>query len=140
MTKDVLVGEIVEVRPGERIPLDGVVLNGGASVDEASFTGESTPSNKEIGSTVIGGTLNLDGALQIKVSKIGQDSFLSQIVSLMSRIAEKKPPVELLADKLMNYFGPVVFITATIAFIIWGLVTGKTCFINTCTPIQYYTI
>ncbi|WP_218331138.1 heavy metal translocating P-type ATPase [Hydrotalea lipotrueae] len=125
LTKDVLVGEIVEVRPGERIPLDGVVLNGGASVDEASFTGESTPSNKEIGSTVIGGTLNLDGALQIKVSKIGQDSFLSQIVSLMSRIAEKKPPVELLADKLMNYFGPVVFITATIAFFIWGLVTGN---------------
>lgn len=125
LTKEVIVGEVVEVRPGERIPLDGVVLNGGASVDEASFTGESIPAIKEVGSNVIGGTLNLDGALQIKVSKIGQDSFLSQIVSLMSRIAEKKPPVELLADKLMNYYGPVVFIVAAISFIVWGLVTGN---------------
>ncbi len=125
LTKNVLVGEVVEVRPGERIPLDGVVLNGSASIDEANFTGESIPAIKEVGSNVIGGTLNLDGALQIKVSKIGQDSFLSQIVSLMSRIAEKKPPVELLADKLMNYYGPVVFIVAAIAFVVWGLVTGN---------------
>lgn len=125
LTKEVIVGEVVEVRPGERIPLDGVVLDGGASVDEASFTGESTPAVKEVGSNVIGGTLNLDGALQIKVSKIGQDSFLSQIVSLMSRIAEKKPPVELLADKLMNYYGPVVFIVAAIAFVVWGVATGN---------------
>ncbi|GAA0564336.1 copper/silver-translocating P-type ATPase [Chitinophaga japonensis] len=124
-TKDVSAGEVVEVRPGERIPLDGDVLSGNASVDEASFTGESTPAIKEVGSNVIGGTLNLDGALRIKVSKIGQDSFLSQIVSLMSRIAEKKPPVELLADKLMNYYGPVVFIVATIAFIVWAFATGN---------------
>lgn len=125
LTTDVLVGEVVEVRPGERIPLDGLVLDGAGSVDEASFTGESTPANKEVGATVIGGTLNLDGALQIKVSKIGEDSFLNQVVSLMSRIAEKKPPVELLADKLMNYFGPVVFIVAAIAFVVWGLATGN---------------
>lgn len=125
LTKDVLVGEVIEVRPGERIPLDSIVLNGNASVDEASFTGESIPAIKEVGDSVIGGTLNLDGALQIKVSKIGQDSFISQIVNLMSRIAEKKPPLELLADKLMNYFGPVVFIVAAIAFVVWGVVTGN---------------
>lgn len=125
LTTDILVGEVVEVRPGERIPLDGEVLDGAGSVDEASFTGESTPANKEVGATVIGGTLNLDGALQIKVSKIGEDSFLNQVVSLMSRIAEKKPPVELLADKLMNYFGPAVFIVAAIAFVVWGLATGN---------------
>lgn len=125
LTKDVTVGELVEVRPGERIPFDGIVLTGNASVDEASFTGESIPAIKEVGDSVIGGTLNLDGALQIKVSKIGQDSFLSQIVSLMSRIAEKKPPVELLADKLMNYYGPVVFIVAAIAFTIWAFTTGN---------------
>ncbi|OJY90450.1 MAG: copper-translocating P-type ATPase [Sphingobacteriales bacterium 44-15] len=125
LTKDVSVGEVVEVRPGERIPLDGIVLSGNASVDEASFTGESTPAIKEVGADVIGGTLNLDGALQIQVSKIGQDSFLSQVVRLMSRIAEKKPPVELLADKLMNYYGPVVFILAAIAFIAWAFATGN---------------
>lgn len=125
LTKDILVGEVIEVRPGERIPLDSLVLNGNASVDEASFTGESTPAFKEVGSNVIGGTLNLDGALQLKVVKVGKDSFLNQIVSLMSRIAEKKPPVELLADKLMNYYGPVVFIVAAIAFVVWGFATGN---------------
>ena len=125
LTKDVLVGEVIKVRPGERIPLDSVVLNGNASVDEASFTGESTPVLKEVGTNVIGGTLNLDGALQLRVLKVGQDSFLSQIVSLMSRIAEKKPPVELLADKLMNYYGPVVFIVAAIAFVAWAFATGN---------------
>lgn len=125
LTNDIEVGEIVEVRPGERIPLDGVVLDGDGSVDEASFTGESTPAFKEVDSLVIGGTLNLDGALQIKVSKIGEDSFLNQVVSIMSRIAEKKPPVELLADKLMNYYGPVVFIVAAIAFVVWGVSTGN---------------
>ncbi len=124
-TADVLVGEIVEIKPGERIPLDGTVVEGMASVDESSFTGESVPATKENGSEVIGGTLNLDGNLKIKVSKISQDSFLSQIVGLMSRIAEKKPPVELLADKLMNYYGPVVFIVAGIAFAGWSLLTGN---------------
>lgn len=125
LINEVFVGEIVEIRPGERISLDGVIVDGGASVDEANFTGESIPAIKEVGDNVIGGTLNLDGALQIKVSKIGQDSFLNQIVGLMSRIAEKKPPVELLADKLMNYYGPVVFIVAAIAFVVWSVATGN---------------
>ena len=125
LTTEVSVSEIIEVRPGERIPLDGIVTEGSAGVDESSFTGESNPSFKELNSKVIGGTLNLDGVLQIKVTKIGADSFLSQIVSMMSRIAEKKPPVELLADRLMNYYGPVVFIVAGLAFIIWALGTGN---------------
>lgn len=124
-TSDILVGEAIEVKPGERIPLDGAVIEGAASVDESSFTGESVPATKEVNSTVIGGTLNLDGNLKIRVSKISQDSFLSQIVGLMSRIAEKKPPVELLADKLMNYYGPVVFIVAGLAFAAWSLITGN---------------
>ena len=77
------------MRPGERIPLDGIVMEGAASVDESSFTGESVPATKEISSNVIGGTLNLDVNLKVRVSKITQDSFLSQIVGLMSRITEK---------------------------------------------------
>lgn len=105
LTKDVSVGEMVEIRPGERLPLDGEVVEGIASVDESSFTGESSPVTKENGSSVIGGTLNLDGALQVRVTKIGQDSFLNQIVRLMSQISERKPPIELLADRLMNYYG-----------------------------------
>jgi len=124
LTSDVAVGEIVEVRPGERLPLDGEVVSGQASVDESSFTGESVPATKEAGSKVIGGTLNLDGALQVRVTKVGLDSFLNQVVRLMSQIAERKPPVELLADKLMNYYGPVVFIVAGLAFAAWALITG----------------
>ncbi|MEX2594103.1 MAG: heavy metal translocating P-type ATPase, partial [Anditalea sp.] len=124
LTNEVAIGEVVEVRPGERLPLDGVVIEGIASVDESSFTGESVPVTKEPGAKVIGGTLNLDGALQVHVTKVGEDSFLSQIVRLMSQIAERKPPIELLADRLMNYYGPVVFIIAGLAFTGWALFTG----------------
>lgn len=123
-TSEVVVGELVEVRPGERLPLDGVVVTGQASVDESSFTGESVPVTKEVGAKVIGGTLNLDGMLQVRVSKVGEDSFLAQVVRLMSKIAERKPPVELLADRLMNYYGPVVLIVAGLAFTVWAIVTG----------------
>ncbi|RUL83554.1 heavy metal translocating P-type ATPase [Tautonia sociabilis] len=124
LTRDVAVGEVVEVRPGERIPLDGAVVTGTASVDQSSFTGESVPATKRPGDEVIGGTLNLDGALQVRVTKVGANSFLSQIVRLMTQIAERKPPIELLADRLMNYYGPVVFTAAAIAFLGWLLLTG----------------
>ena len=124
-TGDIAVGEVMLVRPGEQIPLDGSVIEGAASVDESSFTGESVPSTKQEGSQVIGGTLNLDGLLRVRVTKVGQDSFLSQIVRLMTQIAERKPPIELLADRLMNYYGPVVFTVAAIAFAIWLVATGN---------------
>ena len=125
LTQDVNIGELIEVRAGERIPLDGIVKEGAGSIDESSFTGESNPAYKELNSTVIGGSLNLDGVFKIKVTKTTQDSFLSQIVRLMSQIAERKPPIELLADKLMNYYGPVVFIIAGIAFAGWLMFTGN---------------
>jgi P-type Cu+ transporter len=125
LTQDVIVGEIIEVRPGDRIPLDGIVVEGSGSVDESSFTGESNPAFREINAQVIGGSLNLDGSFKIKVTKISQDSFLSQIVRLMSQISDRKPPIELLADKLMNYYGPVVFIVAGLAFSGWLVFTGN---------------
>lgn len=116
-------GETIIVRPGERIALDGEVVRGLASVDESSFTGESVPVGKEPGSSVIGGTLNVDGALEILVTKVGQESFLSQLVRLMSQISDRKVPLELLADRLMNYYGPVVLVLSGLAFIGWGLAT-----------------
>lgn len=125
LTNEVEVGEITIVRPGERIPLDGKVVEGVASVDESSFTGESIPAIKPVGSDVIGGTLNLDGALRVCVTKVGADTFLSQIVRLMTQIADRKPPIELLADRLMNYYGPVVFMVAGVAFAGWLLATGQ---------------
>lgn len=124
-TADITVGETIVVRPGERIALDGEVIEGQASVDESSFTGESVPATKQQASQVIGGTMNLDGFLRIRVTKVGADSFLSQIVRLMSQIAERKPPIELLADRLMNYYGPVVFAVAIIAAAIWLLASGN---------------
>lgn len=124
LTNEVVVGETLVVRSGERIPLDGEVSEGIASVDESSFTGESVPSTKSVDAKVIGGTLNLDGVLNIRVTKVGQDSFLSQIVRLMTQIAERKPPLELLADRLMNYYGPVVFIVAGLAFTGWTVFSG----------------
>ena len=125
LTQDVNIDEIIEVKPGERIPLDGIVVEGSGGIDESSFTGESIPAFREINSQVIGGSLNLDGLLKIRVTKISQNSFLSQIVRLMSQISERKPPIELLADKLMNYYGPVVFIVAGLAFTAWLIVTGN---------------
>lgn len=125
LTHDVVAGEIITVVPGDRIPLDGIVVEGSASVDESSFTGESNPSFKTLDSEVIGGTLNLDGAMKIKVTKVSQEGFLSQIVRLMSQISERKPPIELLADRIMNYYGPVVFIVAAIAFAVWLFLTGN---------------
>jgi P-type Cu+ transporter len=125
LTGNVAVGEMVLVRPGERIPLDGEVVEGSASVDESSFTGESVPGTKSTGDPVIGGTLNLDGALRVRVTKVGEESFLSQIVGLMTRIAERKPPIELLADRLMNHYGPVVFLMAGLAFAAWAILTGN---------------
>jgi copper-(or silver)-translocating P-type ATPase len=124
-TADIAAGEITIIRPGERIPLDGEVIEGMASVDESSFTGESVPATKQQGSELIGGTLNLDGLLKARVTKVGQESFLSQIVRLMTQISERKPPIELLADRLMNYYGPVVFTVAAIAFVVWLLITGN---------------
>lgn len=125
LTGEVMVGEVVVVRPGERIPLDGEVVEGAASVDESSFTGESVPRAKEVGGEIIGGTLNLDGELKVRAIKVGEESFLSQIVRLMTRIADRKPPLELLADRLMNYYGPVVFIVAGVAFAGWAIFTGN---------------
>jgi P-type Cu+ transporter len=123
-TKDLRAGEMIVVRPGERIPLDGEVTNGEAAVDESSFTGESTPVSKCPGSSVIGGSLNFDGGLTIRVTKPFEECFLSQIVGLMTRISERKPPVELLADRVMNYYGPAVFTLAVTAFLAWIVFTG----------------
>lgn len=120
---DISKGETVVVKPGERIPLDGEVAEGIASVDESSFTGESVPASKEIGSKVIGGTLNLDGSLHITVTKVGEETFLNQLISLMARVSDKKVPLELMADKLMNYYGPTVLILATAAFAGWYFIT-----------------
>ena len=120
---DISKGETVIIKPGERIPLDGEVIQGNASVDESSFTGESVPASKETGSKVIGGTLNLDGSLHIMVTKVGEETFLNQLIKLMARVSDKKVPLELMADKIMNYYGPTVLVLAGLSFAVWFIFT-----------------
>ena len=125
----VAVGETVVIRPGERVPLDGVVAEGSSSLDLSTVTGESAPVFVEPGAEVIGGTTNLDGFLKVRATRVGEETFLNQVVRLMRQIEERKPPVMLLMDRLMNYYGPVVFIAAALAGVGWfayTLVSGGT--------------
>ncbi len=122
---EAVVGETVVIGPGERVPLDGEVVEGEASLDESSFTGEAVPAVRGPGATVIGGTLNLDGRLVVRVTKIGEATFLGQIVRLLQQIESRKPSIELLADRLMNYYGPVVFTVAGLAAAGWLVATGS---------------
>ncbi len=112
-------GETIVLRPGERVPVDGEVLEGTSSLDMSTVTGESTPVYVEPGKEVVGGTTNLDGFLKVKATRVGEETFLNQVVRLMRQIEERKPPVMLLMDRLMNYYGPVVFIAAALAGIGW---------------------
>jgi Cu+-exporting ATPase len=122
---EVRIGDTLLVRPGERVPLDGEVVEGEASLDESSFTGEAVPAVKAPGASVIGGTLDLDGRLVIRVTRVGEATFLGQIVRLLQQIEGRKPAIELLADRLMNYYGPVVFTVAGLAGVGWLLATGS---------------
>lgn len=117
-------GEIVLVKPGQKIPLDGVVVNGSSSVDESMLTGESIPVEKQEGSQVIGGSMNFNGALQIEVTHVGKDTTLSRIIQLMEDAQGKKAPISKLADLVAGYFVPTVMAIAVIAAIFW-IIMGK---------------
>ncbi len=122
--EEVVVGDILLVRPGEKVPVDGVVVGGESSVDESMITGEPIPAGKREGDEVVGGTLNVNGALQIRAEKIGKDMVLSQIIRLVRDAQGSKPPVERIADVAVSYFIPVVLTIATAAFLVWYLVLG----------------
>ncbi|MEP6691719.1 MAG: heavy metal translocating P-type ATPase [Gemmatimonadaceae bacterium] len=125
---DVAVGEVqpgqmVVIRPGERVPLDGVIRDGASSFDLSTVTGESAPVFREVGGEVVGGTMNLDGFITIEVTRPASESFVAQVVKLMRQIEERKPPIQLLMDRLMNYYGPVVYIVAALASVGWLVAT-----------------
>ncbi len=123
--EDVRPGEIVVIRPGERVPLDGRILEGSSSFDMSSVTGESAPVYRETGGEVVGGTINLDGFVRVEVTRPASESFVSQVVKLMRQIEERKPPIQLLMDRLMNYYGPVVYIVAGLAAVGWLFYSGS---------------
>ncbi len=119
--EDVVVDEIAIVRPGERVPIDGVVVGGSSEVDQSAITGESVPVLKEKGDGVFGGTMNHLGALQVKVTKVGNDTTLSRIVQLVMAAQQEKPPIERIADRFAAWFTPVML---TLAALVWGI-TGE---------------
>jgi Cu+-exporting ATPase len=120
--KDLQVGDVVLVRPGERIPVDGDVISGRSAVDEAMLTGESLPVDKEPGSAVFGGTLNQSGAMRLKVSKTGANTALSRIVQAVEQAQGSRAPIARLADVVSSYFVPVVVLIALVTLAVWTAV------------------
>jgi Cu+-exporting ATPase len=115
----VRVGDVIVVRPGERVPVDGVVLSGASSVDEAMLTGESLPVEKNIGDKVMGGTVNKTGAFQFEARKVGKETALAQIVQLVEQAQGSKAPIQKLADQISAVFVPIVLVVAALTFAIW---------------------
>ncbi len=115
----VLVGDVVIVRPGEKIPVDGVVVEGRSSVDESMLTGESLPVDKNPGATVIGATLNKMGLIKFEATKIGKETALAQIIRLVEEAQGSKAPIQKLADQISAYFVPAVIIIALLTFAAW---------------------
>lgn len=118
------VNDVVLVKPGARIPLDGQVVEGTSSVDESMLTGESIPVEKEVGSKVIGGSINYNGAMKVRIEHTGGDTVLSKIVKLTMDAQGKKAPISKVADKVAGYFVPVVILIAIVAAIVWAIL-GK---------------
>lgn len=115
------VGDRLRVRPGEKVPVDGEVLEGRSAVDESMVTGESMPVTKEVGSKAIGGTMNQSGALVIEAEKVGRDTMLSQIVQLVAEAQRSRAPIQRLADQVSGWFVPAVIVIAVLAFIAWSI-------------------
>jgi Cu+-exporting ATPase len=116
---EVLIGDIVVVKPGEKIPVDGVVIEGHSAVDESMVTGESIPVEKTVGHEVVGATLNKTGTFKFKATKVGKDTMLAQIIKMVEEAQGSKPPIARLVDVIASYFVPAVILAAIVTFIIW---------------------
>ena len=124
--EDVEIGDIIVVKPGEKIPADGIVIKGESYVDESAITGEPIPVLKNNGKEIVGGTINKNGTLNFKTTKVGKDTTLAQIIKLVETAQGSKPPVQKIADKAVTYFIPSVLTIAIVAFIVWYLILGST--------------
>ena len=116
-TEEINQGDVIVIRPGERIPVDGKIIEGSSLVDEAAITGESIPVNKNVGDEVISATINKQGSFKFKATRVGEDTTLSQIISLVNEANESKAPIAKLADKISSIFVPAVIIISIITFI-----------------------
>jgi len=122
---EVEVGNVMIVRPGEKIPTDGVVIEGQSAVDESMATGESMPVPKKVGDEVIGATVNQRGMLKVRATKVGQDTFLSQVIKLVEECQGSKVPIQEFADRVTSYFVPTVLGLAIVALVLWLVVPDK---------------
>jgi Cu+-exporting ATPase len=114
-------GDVLRVRPGEKVPLDGFVLDGHSSVDESMITGEPMPVEKEAGAKVIGATVNQTGSFLMKVERVGEETLLAQIVQLVSQAQRSKAPIQRLADTVSAFFVPAVILVAALSFVLWAV-------------------
>ncbi len=123
--EEVEAGDIIVVRPGEKVPVDGKIIEGNSSLDESMLTGESLPVDKKAGDLVVGATINKFGAFKFEATKVGKDTVLAQIISMVENAQGSKAPVQKIADKVSGIFVPVVIGIAAITFLIWYLVVGN---------------
>jgi Cu+-exporting ATPase len=122
---EVMLGDVILVRPGEKIPVDGEIIAGSSTIDEAMVTGESVPVKKHVGDEVIGATLNKTGSFKFKATRIGKDTFLAQIVKLVQQAQGSKAPIQRLADQVTGWFVPAVIAIAIATFVLWYNVMGN---------------
>jgi len=121
-TDDVIIGDLILVRPGEKIPVDGVVVEGKTTIDESMLTGESMPVDKKAGDSVIGATLNKVGMIRFEATKVGKETALAQIIKLVEEAQGSKAPIQKLADQISSVFVPIVIGIAVITFLVWFFV------------------
>lgn len=117
--KDVLTGDLILVKPGEKIPVDGEIIEGSSSIDESMVTGESMPVDKKVGDKVIGATINKSGSFTMKATKVGRDTVLAQIIKLVEEAQGSKAPIQRLADIISGYFVPIVMVISILTFMVW---------------------
>ena len=118
---DVKVGDILAVRPGSQVPVDGIIVEGNASIDESMLTGESIPVEKQMGDNVIGASMNKMGYIKMEATRIGNNTMLAQIIRLVQDAQSQKAPIAKIADKISAIFVPIVLVIATLAFVVWLL-------------------
>ena len=121
---EIKIGDIILVKPGEKIAVDGEVVGGSSSIDESMVTGESIPVEKHAGATVIGATINKTGSFTFRATKVGKDTLLSQIIELVERAQASRAPIQKFADRVSGYFVPIVLILAILTFDVWYLLLG----------------
>jgi P-type Cu+ transporter len=125
---EIRVGDVLRVRPGEKIPVDGRLVDGASNVDESMITGESMPTRKRAGDTVIGGTVNQTGAFQMRAEKVGRDTLLAHIVDMVASAQRSRAPIQRVADQVAGWFVPIVLAAAVLTFVawtVWGPAEGR---------------